>query len=68
MKKWENKKHSSVPKSITERTMFLKMQNYASLESLRISTAKTNKKMSAKFHQKLDLLAFLIWIAYLKLQ
>ena len=45
MKKWENKKYSSLPKTITERTMFLKMQNFPAFESLRISTAGKDKKM-----------------------
>ena len=45
MKKREYKKHSSLPKLITERTMFLKMQNFPSFESLRILTVKTNEKM-----------------------
>ena len=45
MKKWKNEKHSSPVKSFTERTMFLKMQNSALLESNIISTAGKNKKM-----------------------
>ena len=45
-------KNIVLSKSITERTMFLKMQNFALFESLRISMARTNKRMSAKFHEK----------------
>ena len=45
MKKSENEKHSSLPKTITERTMFLKMQNFPAYGSLRISTAGKDKKM-----------------------
>ena len=45
MKKWKNEKHSSLPNSITERTMFLKMQNFAAFESLRILTIGKEKKL-----------------------
>ena len=38
--------------------MFSKMQNSPAFESLRISTARKNKKMSARFHEKLDFLVF----------
>ena len=48
MKKWKNEKQSSLPKLITKRTMFLKTQNFPAFEILRISTARTNKKMKAK--------------------
>ena len=58
MKKWENKKHSSLPKSITKRTMFLKMQNSLAFESLRISTAGNKKKCKQNFIENLDFLAF----------
>ena len=52
MKKLENKKHSSLPKLIAKRTMFSEMQNFPAFESLRISTARTKKKMQAKFHKE----------------
>ena len=44
MKKWKNKEHSSLPKSITERTMFFKMQNFPVFGFLRISTSENEKK------------------------
>ena len=47
-RKWKNEKnekHSSLPNSITERTMFLKMQNFAAFKSLRISTTEKEKEM-----------------------
>ena len=37
--------------------MFLKMQNFAAFESLRISTTGKEKKMYAKFQKNLDFLA-----------
>ena len=45
MKKWEKEKYSSPLKSITERTMFLKMQNFPAIKSNIISTAGKNKKL-----------------------
>ena len=52
MKKWKNKKHSSPWKSFTERTMFLKMQNFPSLERNIISTTGKNEKNVNKILQK----------------
>ena len=37
--------------------MFLKMQNFAASESLRILTTGKENKMKAKFHKNLDFLA-----------
>ena len=45
MKKWKNKEHSSLPKSITERTMFFKMQNFPVFGLFRISTSGNEKKL-----------------------
>ena len=50
MKKWKNEKHSSLLKSFTKRTMFLKMQNFPLLESNIISTAGEDKKMLSRFY------------------
>jgi len=39
MRNHKNEEHSQLPKSITERAMFLKMQNFSAFDSLIISTA-----------------------------
>ena len=49
MKKCKKQKHSSLPKSITERTMFFKMQNFPAFGFLRISTSENEKKCKHKF-------------------
>ena len=48
----KNEKHSSLPKSITERTMFFKMQNFPVFGFLRISTSGNEKKCKQKFTKK----------------
>ena len=59
MKKWKNRKHSSLPNSITERTMFFKMQNSAAFKSLRISTTEKEKKCKRNFVKTLIFLPYL---------
>ena len=58
MKKWKNEKQSSPLKSFTERTMFLKMQNYPLLKSNIISTAGKKKKCNQDFTKNLDFLVY----------
>ena len=54
MKKQE---HSSLPKSITERTMFFKMRNFPVFGFLRISTSENEKKCRRKFTKNHHFLA-----------
>ena len=57
MKISKNKEHSSLPKSITERTMFFKMQNFPVFGFLRISTAENEKKCKQKITKNHHFLA-----------
>ena len=45
-RKWKNKKHSSLQKTIMDRTMFVKIQNSLASVSLRISMAGENVNVS----------------------
>ena len=44
-----DKKHSALPKSIEQRTIFFNIQNFFAFQSSRISTAGNNKKLKERF-------------------
>ena len=67
MKKWKSVKHSSLLKSFTERTKFLKMQNFPSLESNIISTAGKNKRCKQDFTKDLDFLVYFYVICMVRI-
>ena len=52
MKIWKNKEHSSLTKSLLERTMFLKMQSFSGCGLLIISTSENRKKCQQNFTKK----------------
>ena len=52
MKQWKNKEHSTLPKSITVRTMSFKMHNFPVFGLLRILTSENENKCKQKLTKK----------------